>query len=132
MRGMLALAKRQFPNVAFQFCEAREAVRSALGLKEKTPPHLNLKMQNNRLRITSDSPIFGPQPFLAIKTMDGHYYHDNLDFQKPFREWSYVFDAQTFLTSMIEKVGVGACDKTGNVSVANLDMQTLNVKEVSW
>ena len=33
---------------------------------------------------------------------------------------------------MIEKVGVGVCDETGNVTVANLDIRTLNVKEVSW
>jgi hypothetical protein len=132
IREMLVIAKSQFPNVTFRFCEAREAVRLALGLEEKAPPHLKLKMQNNRLRVTSDSPIFGPQPFLAIKTMDGHYYHDNLDFQEPFREWSYVFDVQTFFISMIEKVGVGACDETGNVTVANLDIRTLNVKEVSW
>jgi hypothetical protein len=52
-----------------------------------------------------------------LKTREGKYCHDNLDIHEPFKKWSYVLDEQTIPINTLESLGVGACDKMGNVSV---------------
>ena len=129
IRGMLSIANQHYPNVKFRFCRARQAARLALRIEQKPPPRLQLEMNDNRLRIRSDTPIFGPQPFYAFKTRTGDYYHDNLDFQECFREWTYVFDQQTFPLSAIETIGLAACDNAGNVTVVHLDVKERQIRE---
>jgi len=120
VRKMLASASRRFPDVQFRYCEGRQAMRAALGLPERKPINFELKLEDGRLSVVSDKPIFGPQPFLAMKLHDGHYFHDNLDFQQPGKAWSYVFDEHTIPLAAIEAIGIAASDDTGNVSVARL------------
>ena len=78
---------------------------------------LNLLLEDNKLRVRSSQPTFGPQPFLAIKTKGGDYYHDNFDFQIPYREWTYTFDIQTLPLTEVSAIGVASCDNSGNTSV---------------
>ena len=125
--SMLAKAATKYPEVKFRFSEARSAVRQALGLEARPGCHMDFQLEGNRLKVSSDKPTFGPQPFLALKTVTGSYYHDNLDFQMPFREWTYVFDQQSIPLRALEAVGVATCDDTGNVTVAVLDPNTGNV-----
>ncbi|MEQ9125034.1 MAG: hypothetical protein RIM80_20975, partial [Alphaproteobacteria bacterium] len=68
--------------------------------------------------IRARRPLFGPQPFLAIKARDGAYYHDALDWTGEPLAWRYVFDRHTLPLDAIEAVGVGAADPDGWVSVA--------------
>jgi len=124
VRGLIDRAAKKYPDVQFKYCGAREAARLALGLPQKNPCGVTLTLDNGVFHIRSDSPTFGPQPYFAMKTRDGRYFHDNLDFQKPFFEWSYTFDESTFDVSALEKAGVAACDDTGNVSVAVMDMSS--------
>ena len=133
MANFLSSAANEYPNIKFQFCEARHAVRLALNMKEKSPCRISLKLKGNCLEIYSDSPIFGPQPFFAIKTRCGKYYHDNLDFQKSFKSWTYVFDEQSIPLHAIEKVGLAANDNTGNVTVVVMDIDDdYSVKELYY
>ena len=62
--------------------------------------------------------VFGPQPFLAIKTMGGQYIHDNFDFQAS--GWTYVFNEHTVHLEMIESIGIAANDAFGNRSTISL------------
>jgi uncharacterized protein YvpB len=62
--------------------------------------------------------VFGPQPFLAIKTLGGQYIHDNFDFQKD--GWTYVFNEHTVPLDMIEAIGIAANDPFGNRSTISL------------
>ena len=48
------------------------------------------------LEVRTETPTFGPQPWLAIKTRSGGYHHDNFDTEIPHHEWRYVFDGDTF------------------------------------
>jgi hypothetical protein len=66
--------------------------------------------------------IFGPQPFLAIKTKEGHYYHDNFDVIEPRKKWAYVFDDQTLQINNIAKVAVGTAGRYGKSCVVKLDL----------
>ena len=128
VRSMVKAASRRYPGVKFRFCEAREAMRGALSLEERMPCALTFGLEGGTLSISSDSPTFGPQPFLALKTRSGEFYSDNLDIQQPFREWSYTLDEQTFPAGALEAIGVGTCDPTGNVTTAVMDMATGRVR----
>jgi hypothetical protein len=84
------------------------------------------------LTVRSDTPTFGPQPFLALKTVTDQYYHDNFNFQVPNREWTYVFERGTLPLRAIEKIGVATNNATGVTTVAVLDTATREVRTTYW
>lgn len=128
VRGMLARVTKRYPDVPYRFSEARDAMRGALGLEQRDPVKLNLTLEENLLHIKAGAPTFGPQPFLALKTRSGQFFHDNLDFQKNFREWTYTFDEHTFPLDALETIGLGTCDATGNATVVLMDAQSGDTK----
>ena len=132
VRTLIKDSAARYPGVNFRYCEAREAMREALRLETRAPIEFSLSLQESTLRIEADAPTFGPQPFLALKTRTGQYFHDNLDFEQPFRSWSYFFDESTFSLDAIEAIGVGAADATGNVSVSVLDPITGKTVNRNW
>ena len=73
------------------------------------------------LRVEAEGQIFGPQPFLAVKTLDRRYISDNFDFQIPGKLWTYTFDQQSILPGTFDRVGVGAASVDGSVCVTVLD-----------
>lgn len=123
-RGMLKKVAARYGDVPFRYCEARDAMRRALDIDAGEPIRLEIGRENRIIRISASRPTFGPQPFLAIKTRDGRYLHDNLDLQVPFREWTYVLDENTVVLDDVEALGVGTCDSSGNVTVAVMDAGT--------
>ena len=122
IRSMLSRAQKSFPDTKFKFCEGREAFRRALNLQRTSPCKLRLKFEGNILKIESDKRTFGPQPFFAIKTLSGEYFHDNLDFQEPFHSWTYTFDQATFELNALGNIGIATCDDIGNVSIVDYDV----------
>jgi hypothetical protein len=66
--------------------------------------------------------IFGPQPFLAIKTIQGSVFHDNFDVIIPRKKWTYVFDEQTLHLSSIAKIAAETAGRYGKYSVISLDV----------
>lgn len=121
VRKQIAQTSAEFPDVRFKFCEAREAMRLALSLPVSAPVELSISLDETRLTVEADSATFGPQPFFALKTRDGRYFHDNFDFQEPFRSWSYYLDEQSVPVKNIETIGVATCNSFGDVTVANFD-----------
>lgn len=124
---MLERVSAKYPEVVFRHSEAVSAMRRALGLPSQSPCDLKLNLSAagedaHVLRVRSETPTFGPQPFLAIKTVTDSYYHDNLDFQVPDHEWSYVFDHETFPLRAVEAVGVAANNAYGVTTVSVLDV----------
>jgi len=126
---MIKQAEKKFPNVNFQYMEAREAMNMCIfgDYKEPSKNILSVsfakKQANNPvMTVKADQPTFGPQPFLAIETADGSAYHDNLDFQEPFREWTYTFDEHSFEWKAINRIGLGTNDLRGfpHVKVKNI------------
>ena len=124
-REMLVKVSRRYPAIRYRYCEAREAMRRALGMPLTDQGFkLSLARNGNVLQVSSTTRTFGPQPFWAIKTRSGQYFHDNLDFQHPFREWTYTLDEHTCPVDSVSQVAVGACDEYGNVSVAVLNLES--------
>ena len=124
-RALLVDASRKYPDVDYKFCEAKEAFQ-AVAYQDGFGPALELNVEVHRDSngkpsvLTVDTVrgrVFGPQPFLAIKTRSGRFVHDNLDFSTDLRSWRYVFDVETVLPDDVAAVGIGANDEYGNTYV---------------
>lgn len=123
VRTMLRNVKSEFPDVSIKYAGAEDAAISLMGYENKPAPELAIKLVGNRLFVeVLTGKIFGPQPFLAIKTKGGHYYHDNFDVIEPRKKWVYVFDDQTLQINNIAKVGAGTAGRYGKSCIAKLDL----------
>lgn len=134
---MLTSVSEEFEDVEFKYSEAVAALRQALDLDYQQPCDLNLEVERIKdnshvLRITTETPTFGPQPYLALKTLSGDYYHDNLDFQKPGEEWTYFFDETTFPLDAIETIGVAANNAYGHTTVSTMDVEERDARRTIW
>ncbi len=136
VRGLLARVAPDYPNVAFRYCEAVDAMRHALGLPPEPACSLDLALEKPNgahvLRITTPTRSFGPQPWLALKTKSGTYHNDNLDCDEPFRRWRYVFDDETFPLEALECIGVATNNSVGVTTVRTLDVTTGRVATKHW
>ncbi len=121
-RRLIKHVSKSFPEVQFKFSEGRQAMRDAMKLEQQAELKFEVKLTKNKITVTASHPIFGPQPFLALKTRDGRFFHDNFDFQKPFKQWTYTFDEMTLPLNSLECIGIASCDVSGNVGVYNYDL----------
>lgn len=64
---------------------------------------------------------FGPQPYLAIKDVVGHYIHDTFDFNVYKTSYCYTFCADTVEIANVEKIVVATNDKYGNTCILNVE-----------
>ena len=101
------------PEVGFKWSSAVTAFRDVLDIKRQKPVSLSISISDNILSVKSDKQIWGPQPFLAIKTKEGKYYTDNFINDDEFN-WRYSFDSWTIELDAIEKIGVATNDLSGN------------------
>jgi hypothetical protein len=114
-----------------------DAMRKTMKLEKKDKCELSLEIHKNSenahtLKVISSTPTFGPQPFFAIKTVTGQYFHDNLDFQSPFKEWSYTFDEETMPLNAIESIGAATNNSYGITSVSTIDVAKNLVKSTYY
>ena len=129
VRELLERVGRDFPGVQVRFSEAVEAMRDALHLPLAPACELEVSLvatgdASHTLDIRSTVATFGPQPWLALKTVAGTYHHDNLDIDVPFHRWRYVFDEETFPLQALGAIGVAANNASGVATVVNLDPAT--------
>jgi hypothetical protein len=126
---LLTDAQAKYPDVQFKYCEAREAFREVafggkLGeaLELKTSLLRDEQGRPHRLVVeTVKGKVFGPQPFLAVKTRSGRFIHENFDFGTDLKTWSYTFDMESIRQEDLDMVGLGANDQYGNTCVITLD-----------
>lgn len=123
VRNMISASHKKFPKVRFLYSNAVDAMRNVL--KQNTQDfHLHAELvQSNihpQLEIRAEGDIFGPQPFLAIKTTDGRYIWENFDVSEPRKVWTYTFDSNTICLSEIEKIGVASNSACGVASVVHI------------
>lgn len=127
-REMLMSVVVRYPNVKFKFSEAIDAFRKVLNFSEKNIMEQKLKMSANLEKnilyvdITKGQ-IFGPQPYLAIKTKSGEYFHDNFDFGEKRTSFSYIFDNYTLPLDQIACVSIASNDMYGNTEILRLKMK---------
>ena len=94
--------------------------------------NIDQKSSGHLLSISSNQKTFGPQPFFCYKTNTGQYVHDNLDFQKSFRKWTYTFDRQTIELSSVNKIGIGTNTSYGTTTVTNIDVKSGDINSKYW
>jgi hypothetical protein len=116
-------AAKQYPEVKFSYQNAVDAMRLSEGLSSEAPPKFDLEWSGNRLDISSDKPLWGPQPFFCFSTWSGQYFYDNLD-KHTATQWSYYFDWQSIDKRAISKIGVASNDDYGNTTISRLDLAT--------
>ncbi len=124
---MLKVAKKRFPDVDFKYSRADDAFFIQLTEQEQSRPKLKLSLIFHAESEGEDIPfievrtdhgmVFGPQPFLAIKTKSKRYIHDNMDFSVEKGVWYYAFHADTLPLADVEHIGVAANDMMGNTEV---------------
>lgn len=124
-REKLQVVIEKYPDVKFKFSETVDAFRSVIGYTkdeiEKNKVDFDMFLEGNILTIQFiKGEPFGPQPYLAIKTNTGEYFHDNFDFQEPKKSFSYVFDTYTIPIDKIEKIVVAVNDKYGNQCIKEI------------
>ncbi|MFT6988644.1 MAG: hypothetical protein ACJASL_000608 [Paraglaciecola sp.] len=121
VRDLIERVRGDFPGVILKFSGAVEAAREHTNLlSESTYPNISISMEikGSVLSVSIDNgKLFGPQPFLALKTRGGNYYHDNFDVQEPGRSYSYVMDSQTLTLDNLEVIAVGASGIEGSSQV---------------
>lgn len=120
VHSLLSRTAERFPEVRFEYADSRDAMRRALSLHPTRPLGLDAFIKGDRLYVHADADTFGPQPFLALRTTDGRFLHDNMDFEEPFRQWHYTFDDNTVMLDKLETIGVAANDLYGNTTVINI------------
>lgn len=130
-RNLIAKVRADYPDVKFKFSEAKEAMRQSMKLDTLPKLKFDTTFVDNRMTVKASHSIFGPQPFLAIKTYDGRFIHDNFDFQEPFLEWTYTFDEMTVPLEAIDKIGIASNDSYGNTCVSVIDVKS-NKETVSF
>lgn len=118
-REMIAESAKKFPKVQFKFCNSKEAFNSVVhqGRNEDLDLDIQFRKEEDVFKLnvkTTKGEVFGPQPYLAIKTSGGRFIHDNFDFGLDGNSWSYVFDADSVLSSDLDAVGIAANNIHGN------------------
>jgi len=125
VREMILNASRKYRNVRFLYTDAIKAMREVLNL---LPEKINMEIKVDfehfptRLIVLAQNSIFGPQPFLAIKTRKGNYYWDNFDFVDK-NKWSYTFDNNTVPFDEVTNIGVAANNSYGITEILCYDCE---------
>ena len=111
----------------FKYSNARDAFNAICnnGKNEKLELKLDLYKEKNNYYLevkTLKGEVFGPQPYLAIKTRSGRYIHDNFDFGLDGKSWHYSFDVDTVHSDDVIKIGVASNNKYGDTFIKVLDV----------
>ncbi len=113
-------AEGKYPAVKFRYCTAIEAMQRWLHTTDATPPTITLseKRSGNNLTfvVTSNEPLFQPQPFVAVKDLNENYIRLRIR-QTATGEWTTI---DPLAAGSIAKVAVAATDTVGNLSTAFL------------
>lgn len=123
VQEMLGNVRKEYPNVKIKYAGAQEAAKQLSDNPQAISPELGLELIGNKLFVNLIAgQIFGSQPYLAIKTKEQNYYHDNFDVVEPNSKWSYTFDEYTLDLNVLEQVGVGSAGRYGGHTVVKLNL----------
>lgn len=118
----IARIAENFKDVSFVHSDAVNAMQKTVFSEiESDTLQLTSKIieENSSMKLVVNcikGNVFGSQPYLAIRTKEGRYYHDNFNEREHLKSWEYIFDRSTISVGSIDKVAVAANDKYGNQS----------------
>jgi hypothetical protein len=121
----------EFNNVRFKYVDAIEGMRNVLNINDPKIPNFDITLDavadDSVVQITCENEIFGPQPYLAIKTKNDEYYWENLDFGMD-KEWSFTFDFNTICIDSVREIGIAANTPSGGCEVVTIKPESLDKK----
>ena len=125
VRKLLEASSKNFPGTNFIYAQAKDAFNAIVHDNQTEEIKLQVTLYEedgiHRLKVeTLEGSVFGPQPFLAIKTRGDRFIHDNFDFGLDSKTWYYAFDANTIPPEDVDIVGVAANNKFGSTYVKTL------------
>lgn len=123
IRNMIAVAHGENPQVRFEYSNAVDAMRKTLKLPYSDyclDADILTNGSRKYLSVRVNDDIFGPQPFLALKTKSGRYIWENFDVSVPKREWTYTFDTNTIALCDVDIIGVATNNSYGIARVVLL------------
>ena len=91
-------------------------------MEKKLAPKFDFELNDEFLRIKSDSEVWGTQPFLALKTIAGRYVRDDF-INDDGNQWTYAFDGHTIELNALSHIGIACNDDIGNTTVSVCDVQ---------
>ena len=118
VRDLIVEAQKKYPDVKFKYATGKEAFTDIIYEGKSEPIELKVTPyhEDNSLKLkveTLKSEVFGPQPYLAVKTKSGRFIHDNFDFGTDGKSWFYTFDFDSILTTDVDIIGVAANNQYG-------------------
>jgi hypothetical protein len=124
-RKLLSDVILKYPDISYKFSRTIEAFRAVIGYSNeecvRSAIDFSVGITNNVLNVSiTNGEFFGPQPYLAIKTKDGQYFHDNFDFHEFKKSFTYVFDNYTIPLNMIDIICIASNDKFGNSTIKRI------------
>ena len=124
MRELIAKASKKYPDVKFVYSNAVDAMRNCCNIKVEDIGMTCVleKEKEIKLVVKTKNNIFGPQPYLAMKTKDNKYIWDNFDFQRN-NEWSYTFDRDSITFDKIVVIGIAANNNCGKTEVCKYQVE---------
>lgn len=118
---MLKCVSEEYPDVNFAFSRSTEAFKDVIGLPRNRMLNFDAVIESNVMKVSfSQGEPFGPQPYLAIKTRNGEYRHDNFDFGDFKRDYYYTFDYNTTNLEDVERLVIATNDKYGNQCIKRI------------
>ena len=91
--GLLSVQGPKAIEAMQKYCYSDEEV-----IQNKLKFSCKFQTQDNVTKLVvnqENGAVFGTQPYLAIKTKDGRYYHDNFDELEFGKSWAFTLDWQT-------------------------------------
>lgn len=132
IRTMLMNSSKEYPEVKFKYSNAIDAMRGVFNLNSDVINGLEVRIEDKRshkkIIVEASDEIFGPQPYLAIKTFANDYYWQNFDFDTK-KSWSYSFDVNNIEIEHIAAIGVATNYPSGITEVINVDPKTGSIKK---
>jgi len=119
---MIREIQRDYPDVKIRHANALDAIRRVETLHAEPPVHFDISWSGNRLDIKTDKPVWGPQPWLCFKTLDGRYLHENLDRQGR-THWSFIFDIDSIPLNTLEAIGLATNDDYFNTTACRISVE---------
>ena len=119
--NLILNSSKKYKNVQFKFLSVQDAFQKTIFHKKKIKKNLKIKITKN-FNLEQDHPhiivkvsngkIFGPQPFLAIKTKKNEFIYDNFDFIGK-NKWGYAFHDNTLKLKQVKEIAVATNDIYG-------------------
>ena len=120
VQSILQPIAAKYPDVKFKYSRVKDAFNAVLN-QEEQPLELDIKLNGENLEVhCTKGKVFGPQPYLAVKTIDGRYIHDNFDFGLDGKSWFYVFNENMIRLNDIDTFGIAANNETGYTFVKTI------------